>query len=790
MICPVLLCVASNICFLQLQRIGRTGRKKDGHIAVLVAEGKEESNFDKAKDAYSTVQQNILKGNLIELYTDVPRLLPPDAQPQPHEMVMPIVSYVRDVVGTKGSKVVGSIEQYVTKTRPSKEPKMTAKTRIKLRADLAVILKSETDDSDELSLDITKPMKRSSKTSKHKPTSEKAKLTSKNRKKSEGQASGRQVSDETASITSKKSKKRKSTIPRLNDDDEGSPLKVPKKKRPGKERVDKSQSTDDDESEPQRSKGGKKASAKKRSYSDASPSSDSNPPSPKRKKRRSPPTKSSSDKSPPPFAQVPTVGFVTARGKQLLPNTNQSFAPPIDISDDDEPPHIASPMKLDSLASNPNQIETKKSDISVGKPISYNIQSLSSSPEASSSKPANPPQANISPPSLRAMYSSSPPLSPPPQARSQRKSSIYSPEWNISLPSSSKFSPIPGPSTVAHSHDWLLDSDSDDEPVVVKSTGRLDAIPTQVGPERVRSGVLSSHIAASPMLKRSHGHKPPNTSSFTASLMSSMGPPRSAHRRPSIVDLADSSIELIPSSSQKRDLSGYGSLGNNSKRPSQHVDISDDDSVSFEDTSFAKYLVPAAGGPDQSSSPIRRSRGIKRGRKSKGPGMLVSLSSDDAAEDEDEPELDDAASSEHGSPAIPSEYRHKNKHKKRKRPVFDRNNAFVAMEADLSGDDVAGGSTDTEGEEDQYDKDFIADGDITQPSDDYDQSAIYRQGLMTQAPAGLNFANKPVRNGVFGTAFELGIQRQVHGQLSSSPPRPPDSEDGYEFGSFVVDDDE
>ncbi|KAF8315142.1 P-loop containing nucleoside triphosphate hydrolase protein, partial [Clavulina sp. PMI_390] len=79
-----------------LQRIGRTGRKKDGHIAVLVAEGKEETNFAKAKEAYNTVQQNILRGDLIELYTDVPRLLPQTARPEAKEMVMPIIGYVKD----------------------------------------------------------------------------------------------------------------------------------------------------------------------------------------------------------------------------------------------------------------------------------------------------------------------------------------------------------------------------------------------------------------------------------------------------------------------------------------------------------------------------------------------------------------------------------------------------------------------------------------------------------------------------------------------------------------------
>lgn len=112
------------------------------------------------------------------------------------------------------------------------------------------------------------------------------------------------------------------------------------------------------------------------------------------------------------------------------------------------------------------------------------------------------------------------------------------------------------------------------------------------------------------------------------------------------------------------------------------------------------------------------------------------------------------------------------------------------MEAELSGEDVAGGSTDTEGEEDHYDRSFIADGDITQCSDDYDQRAIYLQGLMTQAPPGLNFANKPARTGMFGTTFGRGLRGNARTRGSSSPPRALNSDDLYEFGSFVVEDDE
>lgn len=106
----------------QLQRIGRTGRQKDGHIAVLVAEG-EEANFDKARESYSRVTQVIQRGDMIDLYTDAPRLLPLGHHPQPKEMVMPIVSYGQPITDTESSKVK-SAEPSAEKTQARNDSKL------------------------------------------------------------------------------------------------------------------------------------------------------------------------------------------------------------------------------------------------------------------------------------------------------------------------------------------------------------------------------------------------------------------------------------------------------------------------------------------------------------------------------------------------------------------------------------------------------------------------------------------------------------------------------------------
>ncbi|GAA6064429.1 hypothetical protein JCM10212_005308 [Sporobolomyces blumeae] len=64
-----------------LQRVGRTGRARDGHIIVLMSEGREERNWDRANDAYNEVQNALTSNKIFDLYADCERLLPPDVKP-------------------------------------------------------------------------------------------------------------------------------------------------------------------------------------------------------------------------------------------------------------------------------------------------------------------------------------------------------------------------------------------------------------------------------------------------------------------------------------------------------------------------------------------------------------------------------------------------------------------------------------------------------------------------------------------------------------------------------------
>ncbi|KAI0757213.1 hypothetical protein C8Q80DRAFT_1281665 [Daedaleopsis nitida] len=139
--------------------------------------------------------------------------------------------------------------------------------------------------------------------------------------------------------------------------------------------------------------------------------------------------------------------------------------------------------------------------------------------------------------------------------------------------------------------------------------------------------------------------------------------------------------------------------------------------------------------------------------------------------------------------------------KKRKRKFKNaaevaRHNPWVELEATHSGDErSAGGSSEPETVLDSDDRMFVDEPLETQMSPSYDQSAVYRQSLLTQVPGGRGpvFANRPVRRGqaAFGpsrsgrSTSRAGYRRGV----SSSPAHPDDEPDEYVFGSFVVDDD-
>jgi ATP-dependent DNA helicase MPH1 len=123
-----------------------------------------------------------------------------------------------------------------------------------------------------------------------------------------------------------------------------------------------------------------------------------------------------------------------------------------------------------------------------------------------------------------------------------------------------------------------------------------------------------------------------------------------------------------------------------------------------------------------------------------------------------------------------------------KSSILDRPE-YLEVEAIHSGDEVEAGSSDPEDEENSSDREFVVDTSATQVSSDYDQSAVYRQGLFTQARAGGPlFASGPVRTGYLGRGRGLAVQGTRI--LPPSSPEKDEELDSYSLGSFVVDDDD
>ncbi|KAK2737027.1 3'-5' DNA helicase [Myotisia sp. PD_48] len=74
-----------------LQRMGRTGRKRQGNVVLLLMKGKEEEKYMRAKDNYEKMQQIIASGTRFTFHDDKsPRILPREIQPSVEEKYIEI----------------------------------------------------------------------------------------------------------------------------------------------------------------------------------------------------------------------------------------------------------------------------------------------------------------------------------------------------------------------------------------------------------------------------------------------------------------------------------------------------------------------------------------------------------------------------------------------------------------------------------------------------------------------------------------------------------------------------
>ncbi|KAL8293793.1 hypothetical protein RQP46_000494 [Phenoliferia psychrophenolica] len=103
-----------------LQRVGRTGRARDGTIIVLMTEGREEKNWDKAKDAYNEVQNALISNNIFELYVDGDRMLPKEIKPEVEKIEIHALKLDMEKMTMNGE---ARLERKVNAESKKKQPK-------------------------------------------------------------------------------------------------------------------------------------------------------------------------------------------------------------------------------------------------------------------------------------------------------------------------------------------------------------------------------------------------------------------------------------------------------------------------------------------------------------------------------------------------------------------------------------------------------------------------------------------------------------------------------------------
>ncbi len=89
-----------------IQRMGRTGRKREGRIIILLTEGKEEGSYStslsKKKNIYKTIQNSAKN---LKFYQNNPPMMPKDHKPKCHQMFITVNDELNDGAA---SKTIGS----------------------------------------------------------------------------------------------------------------------------------------------------------------------------------------------------------------------------------------------------------------------------------------------------------------------------------------------------------------------------------------------------------------------------------------------------------------------------------------------------------------------------------------------------------------------------------------------------------------------------------------------------------------------------------------------------------
>ncbi|KAG8864334.1 3'-5' DNA helicase [Tulasnella sp. 330] len=731
-----------------LQRIGRTGRMRNGRIEIFSTQGREEENYNKAQISYKEIQRSIIRGEALELFADVPRLIPDDIKPKCVEKVVEIPS-AEDSVEAKGR----------------------GKGKRKAKCDVI-----DDDDGDEDGDKDARPVKKKRKSAVEVPP---------------GAVSGFVTANNLIVKTSSKSKLATTSafdVPALEDDTEDEliekVLQEPelkptlktksKSKAQPKSKLKQKQLTtawnitadDDDDMDglltTTKATAGSSKPAKLKSK--AKPSSSSAKP------------KSTSG------------GFTSAKNlaMEAFQSMKEDDRMDVDRGNDFEddhamdavsPPSIPrknagrkhrsdsrEPPRSKAKASTPAPLRSSLKVNKVATPIVISSSSddetlESKSKPHSKSKPQQVERNTIAKAKADKLHSTTA------AQRTTTATSLLAELTMSSPPPPAPVRPIikgSKPKPISNQHSWLLEDGSDDLPADAASA------PMQEGERDEFDMAMDDSFSFDewPPTPALDGKK----EIAKTQGMGLGGTPRSAQGG-TIVSTRPTARSVRQSLIESPDARMRGAVPRKVR----------------------EEMPPPSALPLHMSSPV-----IDLSFPVRGPSRpRFRAAKRDVDVDMDTTGVPSSPGG-HAGPSSLATHVTGNRSKappkvKRQKALLSRiGNAMFAMEADHSGDEISVGGSDVS-DENEYDRSFVTDGDPTQAPEDYDQEAIYRQGLMTQAPAGLAFHSGPVRKGQYtGGASEMVRERERRRrrdiETCSSPGARSSEPDEYELDSFVVED--
>ena len=116
-----------------IQRMGRTGRKREGRIIILLTEGKEESSYLTSLSKKKNMYKHILQGSKnFQFYSNNPLMIPKGIKPKCHQMFITVQKEeeTKKVITKKEKEAEESKRGRPKKPKDTKETKASSKYKI------------------------------------------------------------------------------------------------------------------------------------------------------------------------------------------------------------------------------------------------------------------------------------------------------------------------------------------------------------------------------------------------------------------------------------------------------------------------------------------------------------------------------------------------------------------------------------------------------------------------------------------------------------------------------------